>query len=247
MIGRRNLLTATGLGALALVAGCSSPRPRTGSGTRRTRFPEAPPVINGNLSIPQDATTPFDVGTKAMIRGTGLSAAKFTLGGGGDRSREQVEAEIAAADQMIALNADVYLKVGSYGDIRRAQETGRVGLIYSFEASEMLEGSLEAIDRFRDTGVLVMGLSYNRTTPFASGTMSPDPTGLTDLGRRAVARMDAAGMTIDVSHSDEPSSLAAIGASQNPVLITHAGCSAIHPHPRNGPIDCCGPWPSMAA
>jgi membrane dipeptidase len=40
-------------------------------------------------------------------------------------------------------------------------------------------------------------------------------------------------VTIDVSHSDEASSLAAVAVSRKPILITHAGCDAVHPHPRN--------------
>ena len=78
-----------------------------------------------------------------------------------------------------------------------------------------------------------MGLSYNLDTPFASGVMSKAHGGLTPLGREAVARMNALNVTVDVSHSDEPSSLAAVAASAKPVLITHAGCAAVHPHPRN--------------
>jgi membrane dipeptidase len=81
--------------------------------------------------------------------------------------------------------------------------------------------------------VLVMGLSYNLPTPFASGVMSRASTGLTALGREAVQRMNARGVTLDVSHSDEPSSLGALAASTKPVLITHAGCATVHPHPRN--------------
>ena len=97
----------------------------------------------------------------------------------------------------------------------------------------MLEGSVDAIDAFRSSGVLVMGLSYNRTSPFASGVLAKEATGLTELGREAIARMNARGVTVDLSHSDEASSMAAIAASTRPVLITHAGCSAVHAHPRN--------------
>jgi membrane dipeptidase len=45
--------------------------------------------------------------------------------------------------------------------------------------------------------------------------------------------MNALGVTVDLSHSDEPSSIAALAASSRPALITHAGCAAVHPHPRN--------------
>jgi membrane dipeptidase len=97
----------------------------------------------------------------------------------------------------------------------------------------MLEGEVGNIDHFRSAGELVMGLSYNVNTPFASGTLTRQTTGLTDLGRKAVARMNALGVTVDVSHSDELSSMQALDASAQPIIISHAGCAAINPHPRN--------------
>lgn len=70
-----------------------------------------------------------------MIRATGLTAAKFTLGGDGDRTGVEVD----AFHRTVADNPDVHLKVKEYADLQRAHDTKRVGLIYSFEASEMLE------------------------------------------------------------------------------------------------------------
>ncbi|KSB90112.1 hypothetical protein AS593_16525 [Caulobacter vibrioides] len=190
-------------------------------------------TINGNLMLPIDPEKPLDRETRDMVKASGLTAAKQTIGGAGTETRAETAQSIADLDKAVALNPDVYLKVASVADFARAKATGRLGIIYSFEASEMLEGDLAAIDQFRTAGVLVMGLSYNRTTPFASGTMSSPSTGLTELGRRAVERMNALGVTIDVSHSDEPSSLGAVAASSKPVLITHAGAAAVHAHPRN--------------
>ncbi|PXA80883.1 Zn-dependent dipeptidase [Caulobacter sp. D4A] len=190
-------------------------------------------IINGNLVLPIDDTKPLDKETRDQIKASGLTAAKMTIGGSGGETRAEVVESIAGFDKAIALNPDLYMKVVAPADFARAKASGRLGVIYSFEAAEMLEGDLAAIDQFHDLGVLIMGLSYNRTTPFASGTMSKESTGLTALGRQAVARMNAKGVTVDVSHSDEKSSLAAIEASNRPVLITHAGCAAVHAHPRN--------------
>jgi membrane dipeptidase len=157
----------------------------------------------------------------------------MTLGGTGNQSRNEVTGEVADLDKAIGKSPDVYMKIGGAADFETAKRSGRVGIIYSFEAGEMHEGKIENIDHFRRLGVLVMGLSYNLPTPFASGVMSKTSTGLTELGREAVARMNAQGVSVDVSHSDEPSSLGAVEASAKPVLITHAGCAAIRPHPRN--------------
>lgn len=190
-------------------------------------------VINGNLILPIDPDKPLDQATRDMIKASGLTAAKLTIGGSGSQSRAQTAESIVAIDKTVALNPGVYRKIATAADLLHAKASGELGIIYSFEAAEMLEGDLDAIDQFRAAGVLVMGLGYNRTTPFASGTMSSRSTGLTDPGRQAVERMNARGVTVDVSHSDELSSLGAVAASRKPVLITHAGASAVHAHPRN--------------
>jgi membrane dipeptidase len=45
--------------------------------------------------------------------------------------------------------------------------------------------------------------------------------------------MNTQGVAIDISHSNETTSFDVLKASATPPLITHAGCAAIHPHPRN--------------
>lgn len=190
-------------------------------------------VIDGNLVVPLDSDKSLDRDTAAQIRTSGLSAMKLTLGGPGTETMAETLQDIDAIEKAVAHDPGLLMIVRSAADFARAKASGRLGIILSFEAGEMLEGKLASIDAFAAKGVKVMGLSYNRDTPFASGTMSTAHGGLTPLGREAVARMNAAWVTIDVSHSDEPSSLAAVVASAKPVTITHAGCTAIHPHPRN--------------
>ena len=192
-------------------------------------------VIDGNMvgPWPDDPDEHLDAEISAQVRSSGITAYKQTLGGAGGMSKAETDKQIAETEAVIAKNSDLFLKITRTADFAAAKQSGRVGVILSFEAGEMLEGQIDNIDHFRAAGVLVMGLSYNKTTPFASGVMVPQSTGLTDLGRQAVERMNALGVTLDVSHSDELSSLGALQASTKPVLITHAGCAAIHPHPRN--------------
>ena len=45
--------------------------------------------------------------------------------------------------------------------------------------------------------------------------------------------MNKQGVAIDLSHSNETTSFDVLKASARAALITHAGCAAIHPHPRN--------------
>jgi membrane dipeptidase len=98
---------------------------------------------------------------------------------------------------------------------------------------DALEGKLERIELFRNLGVRVMQLSCNRKSPFAAGVMEPDGGGLTPLGHDAVKKMNSLGIAIDLSHANAQTTSDTISASSKPVIMSHAGCAAIHPHPRN--------------
>src|SRR4029453_685258 len=75
--------------------------------------------------------------------------------------------------------------------------------------------------------------SYNRKSPFAAGVMEPKGGGLTPLGKEAVKKMNTVGITIDLSHANEMTTADVLATSSKPVIMSHAGCAAIHPHPRN--------------
>jgi len=97
----------------------------------------------------------------------------------------------------------------------------------------VLEGKLERIELFRNLGVRVMQLSYNRKSPFGAGVMEPNGGGLTPLGHEAVKTMNARGIAIDLSHANPQTTSDAIAASSRPVIVSHAGCAAVHQHPCN--------------
>jgi membrane dipeptidase len=78
-----------------------------------------------------------------------------------------------------------------------------------------------------------MQLTYNRRTPFGAGCLDGETDGLTDLGRKAIAKMNELGVALDLSHSNTRTTADGIAASTKPPIITHAGCRAVYMHPRN--------------
>jgi membrane dipeptidase len=141
--------------------------------------------------------------------------------------------EIAYAHQLIELHPSYFMQVRVPADMNRAKREGKMGIIFSFESVDMLDGKLERIELFRNLGVRVMQLSYNRKSPFAAGVMEPDGGGLTSIGHEAVKAMNNIGIAIDVSHANPQTTADVLAASSKPVIMSHAGCSAVHPHPRN--------------
>lgn len=184
----------------------------------------APPLPTDDLPIPQSALE--------MSRNSGVSVIKLSMGGLNANFADTVD-EIAFFQRMIEVHQDYFLQVRLPSDMERAKRERKMGIIFSFESADMLEGNLDRIELFRGLGVRVMQLSYNRKSPFAAGVMEPTGGGLTPLGKQAVGKMNAFGVAVDLSHANAQTTSDAIAASSKPVIMTHAGCAAIHPHPRN--------------
>jgi membrane dipeptidase len=229
VIHRRTFLQGTA----ALLAACAArPRPTATPDTGDALYRRVI-VIDGNLVPPLDDEHALPADVVAAVKASGLTAIKVTIGGSSGGYAE-TRADVDGFTKAIALAGGAYQRILRAGDLDVAKRSGAVGIIYSFEAVEMLEGSVERIEEFSGLGVRVMQLSYNKPSPFAAGVLAPQPSsGLTELGRQAVAKMNALGVTLDLSHADEASTLAALTAASKPAVISHAGCSAIHAHPRN--------------
>jgi len=191
-------------------------------------------VIDANLAPTDDdiPSLPMPQAALDRVRESGVSVVKWSLGGF-DWGFEQTVTQIAAVQQMCERHPAYFTQVRGADDLHRAKREGRLGLILSFESVQMLEGRLDRLDLFRNLGVRVMQLSYNRRSPFANGVMEDKAQGLTPLGREAVAHMNALGIAIDLSHANEATTSEVIALSSRPPLITHGGCAAVHPHPRN--------------
>ena len=183
-----------------------------------------PPWEDGRLPLPQ---ADLD-----MVRDSGVSVVKWSIGGINSNFADTVK-EIAYIHQMIEVHPSYFMQVRVAADLERAKREEKLGIIFSFESADMFEGKVERIELFRRLGVRVMQLSYNRKSPFAAGVMEPTGGGLTALGQEAVRQMNVLGVAIDVSHANPQTTSDAIASSSKPVIMTHAGCASVHPHPRN--------------
>jgi membrane dipeptidase len=189
-------------------------------------------VLDCNSAPIEDDKLPLSQSTLDMVRNSGVTAIKWTLGGI-NADFAGATAEIAFVQQLIERHGAYFLQARVPADLERARREGKMGIIFSFESADMLNGKVENVEVFRRLGVRVMQLSYNRKTPFGSGVMEPNGGGLTPLGREAVQKMNALGVALDLSHANPQTTTEAMAASTRPVLMTHAGCAAVHPHPRN--------------
>ena len=126
-----------------------------------------------------------------------------------------------------------FLQVRQQEDLDQAKQKNKIGIILGFQHPQPIEPDLKRIATFRRLGVRVMQLTYNKRGAYGDGCLEQANGGITKAGHAAVARMNALGVAVDLSHCGQRTTAEAIDSSSKPVLITHSGCSAVHKHPRN--------------
>jgi len=128
--------------------------------------------------------------------------------------------------------------VRRFSDIAAVREAAQVGIVFGLEAATPIENELDRLDVLYGLGIRQIGIAYSDSNALGSGLAEAVDGGLTAFGRRAVARMDALGLAIDVSHSSDGTGIDTCRASANPVFCTHAGARAVWDIPRMKSDDC---------
>ena len=116
-----------------------------------------------------------------------------------------------------------------------AEATRAEGKLYAFLAIEGMEGleGPEELDRLASLGLRLGMLTWNEDNRFAAGAAQDPGKGLTDLGRRAIRRMEDLGTLIDVSHLNEGGFQEVLRLAHGPVIASHSNCRALCDVPRN--------------
>ncbi|MEM3676492.1 MAG: membrane dipeptidase, partial [Thermoplasmataceae archaeon] len=122
---------------------------------------------------------------------------------------------------------DFAMQARAVDDIINAHKNGRIAVIPHLEGAGMIENDLDRIDILFGLGVRCIGLVYSESNYLGSGFKEKRDGGLTDFGLDAVDRFNKVGMTIDLAHVGDLTSIEAIESSRKPCLITHAGCRSL--------------------
>jgi membrane dipeptidase len=132
---------------------------------------------------------------------------------------------------------DMVIRAETTADIRRAKANQQIALVPCLEAATMIENEVDRIDILYGFGIRMMGIAYSEGNSLGAGLREAGDGGLTELGRRAVRRMNQLGIAIDVSHAGDRTSLDTIEVSEKPIFITHAGARALWNTKRMKPDD----------
>jgi membrane dipeptidase len=168
----------------------------------------------------------------AAVHQSGITAVNSTISA---PDFEGTIKNLASLEALIEKFPDALTLVRQHSDIARAKRENKIGIIPGFQYTAFFEEDTGRIETFRKLGVRIMQITYNNRSTFGDGCLEPGNAGLSKAGIALIKKMNDLGIAVDLSHSGYRTTAEAISASSKPVLISHAGCAAVYPHPRNKP------------
>ncbi len=242
--------------ALALLAGCAA---------ATTREPPRPLTLDTHVDIPLDYMREprFDAGGASVLqvdlakmRKGGLDAAFFVIYvGQGPLTPEgyanavaQAERKYSAIELMLQRNPDRIRAALTPDDVRANHARGLLSAAIGIENGYSLGHDLARLDAAYARGARYLGLVHagnnDLCTSSAPNVEKGEPawgsagdTGMSEFGRAAVARANALGMMVDVSHASDNCVRDVLEASTAPIIASHSSARALVDHKRNIPDD----------
>jgi len=163
---------------------------------------------------------------------SGINVFHPAIGMGGPNAYDSALQFFASWNGFLANGADYFMRIDSIADLKRVNESGKLGIILGLQNSEHFRRP-DDVDFFRSLGQRVSQLTYNARNLIGNGSTERRDEGISDFGVAIIERMNSVGMAVDVSHCGDRTTLDAFEISKKPVLITHSNCRALVPgHPR---------------
>ncbi|MSO72446.1 MAG: membrane dipeptidase [Rhodospirillaceae bacterium] len=126
-------------------------------------------------------------------------------------------------------------------DVRRIHASGRKVALIGVENGYPIGKDLRLLGQFYDYGARYFGLTHNGHNDLGDSAQ-PDQrrkepaaewNGISPLGKQVVARLNALGIMVDVSHSSDKATMDMIAASTAPVIASHSAAKGVNDHARN--------------
>lgn len=143
------------------------------------------------------------------------------------KAKQQVE----IYEQIYKKYNNAVMKISSSKDLDKLIASRKIGFLTLMEGADPLGEDINDLKFYYNSGLRVLGLSWNNSNRFASGTETEE--GLTEDGVRLIDKMNEMGITLDLSHLNEKSFWSAIERTQLIPIATHSNARALTDHPRN--------------
>ncbi len=132
-------------------------------------------------------------------------------------------------------------KAATPTDIIAAKEAGQHCLYLTGNGVPLTQQWISVPDElrylmvFKNLGMRMLHLTYNRRNMIGDGCAEPGNAGLSDFGKSVIKEMNRLGVIPDCAHSGWQTSLEAARISGKPVLASHSCAADLHKHIRGKP------------
>ncbi|MHA1984201.1 MAG: dipeptidase [Candidatus Hodarchaeales archaeon] len=115
----------------------------------------------------------------------------------------------------------------------KSEEDKNIGAIMHIEGAAGIDTSLHKLYILYECGLRSIGLTWNETNHFATGTGGDKNRGLTKEGEDLISSMDDLGIILDVSHLNDKSFWDVVDKTNKPILASHSNLRKRANHRRN--------------
>ncbi len=102
-----------------------------------------------------------------------------------------------------------------------------IGVLFSAEGLQTLEGKRENLQKLYDAGMRMAGLVHFFDNELAGSMHGEEKGGLTDFGRTIMTDMEDMGMIVDIAHSSHDTVAEVLRIARRPVVSSHGGVQAV--------------------
>jgi membrane dipeptidase len=128
---------------------------------------------------------------------------------------------------------DSMVIVKSYEEMQEAIKQNKFYIFIGIEGLSSIGNNLDLIDYYYDFGARHASLTWNEENLLATGVKGNPERGITELGKRAVKKINSKNMLLDVSHLNEKSFWDIANKAEGPIIASHSNCKSICDVPRN--------------
>jgi len=116
---------------------------------------------------------------------------------------------------------------------RRQTNSRLVAGFLGLEGAHALAGDLDNLARLYDAGFRMIGLAHFFDNEMSGSAHGVDQGGLTDLGRRLIARIEQTHMFVDLAHASSQTIADVLAIARRPVVVSHTGVKGACDNARN--------------
>lgn len=119
-------------------------------------------------------------------------------------------------------------------DINNIQNSGKLAVVLGMEGLSGLKGNISLLSMLYRLGIRHTMLTWNEENEFATGVGSPNKgNGVTELGVKALKKMEDLGILIDSSHGNEKTFWDIYENTTKPFIASHSNAYSICAASRN--------------